>query len=158
MQLVDNLFSKYLSCLYREERKYLNRMLKSRGMGSSVVRFMMYIYHNQGNNQKKVCSEMGIDEGLGTRVMKKLENEQMIIRRTDPADARSHILEVTHKGEEFVIECKQMQSAFWENVTQTMHREEKEKLLSMLEALSDKAVMFNHKETDKKQKGENHGD
>lgn len=46
MILVDNLFSKYLSSLYREERKYLNRMLKSRGMGSAAVRFMMYIYHN----------------------------------------------------------------------------------------------------------------
>lgn len=69
MILVDNLFSKYLSSLYREERKYLNRMLKSRE-GSAAVRFMMYIYHNQGSNQKKVCTEMGIDEGLGTRVMK----------------------------------------------------------------------------------------
>ena len=108
MILVDNLFSKYLSSLYREERKYLNRMLKSRGMGSAAVRFMMYIYHNQGSNQKKVCTEMGIDEGLGTRVMKKLESEQMIVRSVDPQDARSHILEVTDKGESFVVECKQM--------------------------------------------------
>ena len=112
MILVDNLFSKYLSSLYREERKYLNRMLKSRGMGSAAVRFMMYIYHNQGSNQKKVCTEMGIDEGLGTRVMKKLESEQMIVRSVDPQDARSHILEVTDKGESFVVECKQMQAAF----------------------------------------------
>ena len=98
MILVDNLFSKYLSSLYREERKYLNRMLKSRGMGSAAVRFMMYIYHNQGSNQKKVCTEMGIDEGLGTRVMKKLESERMIVRSVDPQDARSHILEVTDAG------------------------------------------------------------
>ncbi len=118
-------FYKYLSSLYREERKYLNRMLKSRGMGSAAVRFMMYIYHNQGSNQKKVCTEMGIDEGLGTRVMKKLESEQMIVRSVDPQDARSHILEVTDKGESFVVECKQMQAAFWENVTQSMQRKER---------------------------------
>ena len=150
MILVDNLFSKYLSSLYREERKYLNRMLKSRGMGSAAVRFMMYIYHNQGSNQKKVCTEMGIDEGLGTRVMKKLESEQMIVRIVDPHDARSHILEVTDKGESFVVECKQMQAAFWENVTQSMQRKEKEELLFILERLSDQAIAFNNREKERK--------
>ena len=161
MILVDNLFSKYLSSLYREERKYLNRMLKSRGMGSAAVRFMMYIYHNQGSNQKKVCTEMGIDEsffsanrdndeGLGTRVMKKLESEQMIVRSVDPQDARSHILEVTDKGESFVVECKQMQVAFWENVTQSMQRKEKEELLFILERLSDQAIAFNNREKERK--------
>ena len=138
MILVDNLFSKYLSSLYREERKYLNRMLKSRGMGSAAVRFMMYIYHNQGSNQKKVCTEMGIDEGLGTRVMKKLESEQMIVRSVDPQDARSHILEVTDKGESFVVECKSMQ------------RQEKEELLFILERLSDQAIAFNNREKERK--------
>ncbi len=150
MILVDNLFSKYLSSLYREERKYLNRMLKSRGMGSAAVRFMMYIYHNQGSNQKKVCTEMGIDEGLGTRVMKKLESEQMIVRSVDPQDARSHILKVTDKGESFVVECKQMQAAFWENVTQSMQRKEKEELLFILERLSDQAIAFNNREKERK--------
>ena len=150
MILVDNLFSKYLSSLYREERKYLNRMLKSRGMGSAAVRFMMYIYHNQGSNQKKVCTEMGIDEGLGTRVMKKLESEQMIVRSVDTQDARSHILEVTDKGESFVVECKQMQVAFWENVTQSMQRKEKEELLFILERLSDQAIAFNNREKERK--------
>ena len=150
MILVDNLFSKYLSSLYREERKYLNRMLKSRGMGSAAVRFMMYIYHNQGSNQKKVCTEMGIDEGLGTRVMKKLESEQMIVRSVDPQGGRSHILEVTDKGESFVVECKQMQAAFWENVTQSMQRKEKEELLFILERLSDQAIAFNNREKERK--------
>lgn len=150
MILVDNLFSKYLSSLYREERKYLNRMLKSRGMGSAAVRFMMSIYHNQGSNQKKVCTEMGIDEGLGTRVMKKLESEQMIVRSVDPQDARSHILEVTDKGESFVVECKQMQAAFWENVTQSMQRKEKEELLFIMERLSDQAIAFNNREKERK--------
>ena len=150
MILVDNLFSKYLSSLYREERKYLNRMLKSRGMGSAAVRFMMYIYHNQGSNQKKVCTEMGIDEGLGTRVMKKLESEQMIVRSVDPQDARSHILKVTDKGESFVVECKQMEAAFWENVTQSMQRKEKEELLFILERLSDQAIAFNNREKERK--------
>lgn len=150
MILVDNLFSKYLSSLYREERKYLNRMLKSRGMGSAAVRFMMYIYHNQGSDQKKVCTEMGIDEGLGTRVMKKLESEQMIVRSVDPQDARSHILKVTDKGESFVVECKQMQAAFWENVTQSMQRKEKEELLFILERLSDQAIAFNNREKERK--------
>ena len=125
-------------------------MLKSRGMGSAAVRFMMYIYHNQGSNQKKVCTEMGIDEGLGTRVMKKLESEQMIVRSVDPQDARSHILKVTDKGESFVVECKQMQAAFWENVTQSMQRKEKEELLFILERLSDQAIAFNNREKERK--------
>lgn len=93
---------------------------------------------------------MGIDEGLGTRVMKKLENEQMIVRSVDPQDARSHILEVTDKGESFVVECKQMQAAFWENVTQSMQRKEKEELLFILERLSDQAIAFNNREKERK--------
>ena len=93
---------------------------------------------------------MGIDEGLGTRVMKKLESEQMIVRSVDPQDARSHILEVTDKGESFVVECEQMQAAFWENVTQSMQRKEKEELLFILERLSDQAIAFNNREKERK--------
>ena len=43
-----------------------------------------------------------------------------------------------------------MQAAFWENVTQSMQRKEKEELLFILERLSDQAIAFNNREKERK--------
>lgn len=155
---MDNLFSKYLSCLYREERKYLNRMLRPQHMGSAAVRFMMYIYHRQGCNQKAVCTGMGIDEGLGTRVMKRLEEEGMILRTTDPADARSHLLQVTEKGETFVRECKGLQSSFWQEVAGWMTEEQKQQAMQVMEQLAHRAQHMNQELTQQKEGGNKDGE
>lgn len=154
---MDNLFSKYLSCLYREERKYLNRMLRPQRMGSASVRFMMYIYHNPGCNQKAVCTGMGIDEGLGTRVMRKLEEEKLIIRTTDPADARSHLLQVTEKGEGFVQECKELQKGFWKEVAGWLGEEQKQRAMQVMEELAHRAQRLNQELAQQREEGTTDG-
>ena len=158
MEQMDNLFSKYLSCLYREERKYLNRMLREQRLGSAAVRFMMYIYHNQGSNQKTVCSAMGIDEGLGTRVMRKLEEEGMIVRTNSPEDARSHLLQVTEKGEIFVQQCKQLQREFWKEVGGWLTEDQKQKVMQVMEQLAENAQQFNQQLAQKKERGNKDGE
>ena len=76
-----SILGKYISILYRQERKLLNYIMREYDLGYSSYNFILYISSHPGSSQKEVCQNMVIDEALATRSMKKLERQGYLTRR-----------------------------------------------------------------------------
>lgn len=81
-------FGKYIAVLHRQEQKYINRVMKSYGLGYSCYNFLLYLSRNEGVSQKALCRDMVIDEALAARAMKKLEGQGMSAGTKRKAAAR----------------------------------------------------------------------
>lgn len=131
---------KYVSILYRQEKKYINKAMKPFGLGFSSYNFLMYISKNEGVNQKQLCDILSLDEALGTRTMKKLEEKGFILRKRDAHDQRCYTLYLTQKGKEILPELKKLLFDYWSSLTQELNSQEISLLLKQLEQMSKKAI------------------
>ena len=90
--------------------------------------------------------------------MRKLEEEGLIVLTNSPGDARSHLLQVTEKGEIFVQQCKQLQREFWKEVGGWLTEDQKQKVMQVMEQLAENAQQFNQQLAQKKEGGNKDGE
>ena len=80
----------------------LDRHLLDTPYSLAEARVIYEIYHNQGIQASGIMELMHIDKSYLSRLLQKLENEQVITRRRSDTDARSVAIALTQKGlEEF---------------------------------------------------------
>lgn len=89
---------KYISILYRQAQKFINRKMQPYGLTSSDHAFLLNISKNPGINQRTLAQFLAIDEAVVTRVIKRLEDTSFISRQKDPQDMRSFSLYLTDRG------------------------------------------------------------
>ena len=137
------LMGRYLSILYRQEQKYINKAMQSFDLGFSSYNFLIYISKNEGTNQRQICNILAVDEALATRTMKKLEKKGFIFRKKDEQDQRSYTLYLTQKGKEMIPILKKFLSDWWSDLTQELDNQESSFLLKQLKQMSEKAIQIN---------------
>jgi DNA-binding MarR family transcriptional regulator len=79
-------------------RSQMNRMLKGKDFLSSQVPFILTIGDNEGISMKDVCSTIGADKGLTTRVIRTLIEKELVVNRSE--SIRTYKLYLTEKGRE----------------------------------------------------------
>ncbi|MBQ2635841.1 MAG: winged helix-turn-helix transcriptional regulator [Methanobrevibacter sp.] len=77
------------------------------------VRYIMFIYDNPGCSQEDLVNMFGQSKGNIAKVLKKLEDDELIKRETNPENRRKYMLNTTEKGSEIVPEIRQI-SLDWE--------------------------------------------
>jgi DNA-binding MarR family transcriptional regulator len=76
----------------------MNKMLKGKIFSSSQVPFIMTIGDNEGISMKEVCTALGADKGLTTRVVRTLIEKGLVENRNE--SGRSYKLHLTESGKE----------------------------------------------------------
>lgn len=137
------LMGKYLSILYRQEQKYINKAMQSFELGFSSCNFLIHISKNEGANQRYICNILAIDEALATRTVKKLEKKGLIFRKKEKQDQRSYTLYLTQQGKEMIPVLKKLLFDWWSDLTQELDNQESSFLLKQLEQMSEKAIQIN---------------
>ena len=77
------------------------------------VRYIMFIYDNPGCSQEDLVNMFGQSKGNIAKLLKKLEDDELIKRETNPENRRKYMLNTTEKGSEIVPEIRQI-SLDWE--------------------------------------------
>ena len=77
------------------------------------VRYIMFIYDNPNCSQEDLVNMFGQSKGNIAKVLKKLENDELIKRETNPENRRKYMLNTTEKGSEIVPKIRQI-SLDWE--------------------------------------------
>ena len=76
----------------------MNKMLKGQDFSSSHVAFILTIGDNEGISMKDVCSTIGADKGLTTRVIRTLIEKGLVVNRSE--SSRTYKLYLTEAGRE----------------------------------------------------------
>ena len=123
---------RYISQIYRKGGIFITKALAKEGIGSGQLMFLMELYKKDGRTQDDLSNELNIDKGTTARALKKLEDENFIVRLKDERDKRAHNVYLTDKGKEVKSIVYGVLDE-WENtMTQDITDEEKEIIIKLL--------------------------
>ncbi len=89
----------------------LNRMLKDKDLKASQIPFIMEVGSSEGVSMKELCTQLGVDKALTTRVIKTLMENGYVENRS--GSSRTYQLFLTKKGKEAKRQSvKAMESTF----------------------------------------------
>lgn len=93
------ILSRYISILYRHNRKFMDRNLDDHTLGGGRYSFLFYLYYHNGATQDEISKDIEIDKASTARALRKLENGGLILRKTDENDRRINHVFLTEKGQ-----------------------------------------------------------
>lgn len=92
--------------------KYLKLKYDEFDLDHDVV-YIMIIYDNPNISQDELVNISGQSKGNMAKILKKLEDKELIKRKVNPDNRRKYMLKTTSKGDELVPKIRQI-SAEWE--------------------------------------------
>ena len=90
--------SRLISILHNQKNSYMNVQLKEIGLSHGQAIALKIIYEENNIKQEDLNKRLQIDKSAVTRILKTLEDMQLIIKETSQEDKRNHILSLTSNG------------------------------------------------------------
>ena len=137
------IFGKYVSILHRQEQRHLSHVMQEYDVRPFSYPLLIYLYLNEGVNQRRLCQILSLDEALATRTMRKLEAEGYVHRERDPNDQRSYLLTLTKQGRELAEILKEELVNWWGELFADVDEESIALLDNLMDRMSTRAVELN---------------
>ena len=90
--------SRLITILHNQKNSYMNVQLKEFGLSHGQAITLKIIYEENNIKQEDLNKRLQIDKSAVTRILKTLEDKQLIIKETSQEDKRNHILSLTSNG------------------------------------------------------------
>lgn len=90
--------SRLISILHNQKNSYMNVQLKEIGLSHGQAIALKIIYEENNIKQEDLNKRLQIDKSAVTRILKTLEDKQLIIKETSQEDKRNHIFSLTSNG------------------------------------------------------------
>ncbi|WP_462409819.1 MarR family winged helix-turn-helix transcriptional regulator [Neobacillus sp. Marseille-QA0830] len=130
---------KLISYIYRQNQKYLTKILKPYGIGGGGQHsFLMEIMRNPGISQDQLTAKLKFDKATTARAVKQLEAEGYVKRTIDQTDRRYNQLYPTQKAVDFYPTLNHILETSNQLLTTDMTEEEIDQLLYLLRKLNYK--------------------
>ena len=105
---LENQFCFAVYALSREITKVYRPMLNQLGLTYTQYLVMIVLWEQDGIALKELGKSLDLDSGTLTPLLKKLENEGLIIRERDFRDERNLIIHLTKKGNALMKEAEKV--------------------------------------------------
>lgn len=119
----------------REVSKFTARTLRADGVGAGEFDVIHAVRKNPGITQSEVCRITGLDKGAVARQTANLEAKGYLRRSENPADGRSRLLYATERAESLKSSKAQIESNFYEWLTEPLNADEREAFTRTLDML-----------------------
>lgn len=133
---------KWISILHRYAQCYINKQLKEYNIGSGQYPFLAVLLREDGISQEELSCRLHIDKGTTARAIKKLEEEEYIVRKVDEKDKRAYKIYVTEKA----LKIKPVLFEALKNWTDILvtgfEQKEKEEVIEVLEKMASNAAFY----------------
>ena len=123
--------------LERYRRRYINERLKDKEYQGLMYSAILFLKFNAGACQDKLCAEIMIDKGNGTRLCRQMEDLGYIRREQSKIDRRQNLLYLTELGEEQIPFIEDVMVSWREMITAGFTDEECTQLLDLLGKMVD---------------------
>lgn len=105
-----------------------NHILNSK-YSLTEVRVMFEIYHNPEITAREIKNIIEVDEGYLSRLIKKLEKQDIVEKEKDKSDSRVSTLKLSKNGKNIFLKLNQKSSEGVEELIGHLNLEEQEKLM-----------------------------
>ena len=126
---------RYLSQIHRKGSSFITKGLSEYSIGSGQFMFLIQLYKKDGISQEELSENLNIDKGTTARAIKKLEEENFLIRVKDEQDKRAYKIYLTEKSKEMRVKVSKVLNEWDMMISENLSEEEKENLLSILKKI-----------------------
>lgn len=116
----------------RNFEMYKRHHFKKQVLNSTEELALHLIRHNEGISQDKLSDMLGVDKGLVTKVVCKLEKESYVVRKQDDKDKRFKHLYATAKAETLKTNIVEVEEAYFSLICSCLKETEREAFLKGL--------------------------
>lgn len=128
---------------------HTDRIIKEMGynMPCSCIGILADLWNGDGINQKDLGLSLIKTKSSITKMLEALEQEELILKKNDPADKRNKLIYLTVKGQQFQSKMEKMAKKMEEKLLQEVPLEEieitKKVLKTLYLNLSDNSLNLN---------------
>lgn len=122
-----SLFRKF-SIIQRYSQIFITQHLKKNNIDRCHVPILMTIYLREGLTQSELTEYLKFNKGAIAKLVKNIEHEGYIFRKTDEKDRRIQRLYIAPKGYEIIPKIKTLEANLSEQIMNGFSLEERETL------------------------------
>lgn len=130
----------YISVVHRKTQIYLNQELKKYGMNSAEFVYLIHIKEQEPMELKSLGAHLRMDDAQTTRVIRSLEEKNLVRKLRSPKDRRAYDVELTEQGRAVKPRILEDLDRWVSLLTEDMSQGESESLLRLLRMTAHKAA------------------
>jgi len=98
--MTEKYINRSVSIIYRYNQRFFSQKLQAYSLPIEVgqIPTLIQVYRHPGITQDGISSNAGIDKGTVARIVKQLEDNCIIIKKSDSKDKRVNHIYATQKG------------------------------------------------------------
>ena len=127
-----------INTIYRSAQKYATRELSKNDISAIEAAILTKIY-NSSAPQDEISKEIGVDKAYISRVLVKMEEKKLILKKNSQKDKRIREIEITKLGKEKLNIRQQILVKWCEETFGDISLKELNLLTEALEIISNKA-------------------
>lgn len=131
-----------ISYSYRAIQKKFAKELAPYHIGWGHFAILMSLYEDEGRSQDSLALSRGFDKTMIAKSVVKLEEEDLIQRRTDPADKRVKRLYLTEKSRKLVPEMERIGLGINKILVKDFDKKESKIILEYLRQIAMNALVM----------------
>ena len=132
----DSSIGKYLSITHRAHTSLVDKKFKERfNLSHGQVFILINIYRDEGICQHRLCEEYNLDKSGVGRILKKLEDKNLVTRKSDPEDKRKKLIYLTDKAKNMKEDFKKLLKEIEEQMRQGLTEQEIETVNTILKKI-----------------------
>jgi len=139
-----NSLGRWISLLHRHGHVYVGRQLKQYNISKGQYTFLNELYKKDGVRQEQLSYHLRIDKGTTAKAIKKLEDDDYIIRKVDTKDKRAYNVFLTEKALKIKPMVRKAMMDWMDILFSGFSEDEKKTFLSLLERMGENAASFTH--------------
>ena len=140
MNETKNSVPRWISLLHRHSHMYLGKQLKQYNINKGQYTFLNALYKKDGVRQEQLSDYLKIDKGTTAKAIKKLEDDNYIIRIVDANDKRAYNVYLTEKALKVKPIVRKAMMAWTDILFSGFNEEEKKTSLALLERMGENAI------------------
>lgn len=127
-----------INTIYRSAQKYATRELSKNDISAIEAAILTKIY-NSSASQDEISKEIGVDKAYISRVLVKMEEKKLILKKNSQKDKRIREIEITKLGKEKLNIRQQILVKWCEETFGNISLKELNLLTEAIEIISNKA-------------------
>ena len=132
----DSSIGKYLSITHRAHTSLVDKKFKEKfNLSHGQVFILINIYRDEGICQHRLCEEYNLDKSGVGRILKKLEDKNLVTRKSDPEDKRKKLIYLTDKAKNMKEDFKNLLKEIEEQMRQGLTEQEIETVNTILKKI-----------------------
>jgi len=136
----EDSIGRWISLLYRYGQIYMSRKMQPYGIGKGQFMFLIKLFEKDGLSQDELAESLNFDKGTTARALRKLEQEDYVVREKNVGDRRSNRVFLTGKARDIKPALFTVLGNWTEILATGFSTEEKQQVLRLLEKMANNAA------------------